>query len=422
MVNRIQVGIIGSNSSVSSQKIEDFAELLGTELINKGYRIICGGMGGVMESVCKGARKSLNYHEGDTIGILPSENIEDSNPYVDVVIATGIGYARNQILVASSEILIAIGGGAGTLSEITFAWQMNKPIISVDLEEGWSSRIAGDIIDHRQRRPVAYARDLDDVMAYISEVLPFNRPNSIPQNLLIADKYIVQKNFRNKSNREHYYVKNSETGQNFVLKSHLYKNDSDWKLFQNEISLMKKLNSSHVLEIVSDGEYVDSHEVRRLYSITPLCNLTLEDYDPINQPIEKVLDFYYNLLEAHVFLEDHKIIHRNLNLNNIFVNDKNNAPVLFDFYRSMNCKSMEEYEYNVKREDIYNSSKILIYLLTGEWLLKPTIIPDFTKYHKQTNIDFKSLRKLIFEMTDQNPDCRLGGFHEIMEEFGCIIN
>lgn len=422
MVNRIQVGIIGSNSSVSSQKIEEFAELLGTELINEGYRIICGGMGGVMESVCKGAKKSLNYHEGDTIGILPSENTKDSNPYVDVAIATGIGYARNQILVASSEILIAIGGGAGTLSEIAFAWQMNKPIISVDLEDGWSSRIAGDIIDHRQRRAVAYARDLDDVMAYLSEILPFKKPNPVPYNMQIADKYIVLENFRNKSNREHYYVKNSETGQNYVLKSHVYKNEIDWELFQQEISIMKKLQSDHVLEIVSDGEYLDSHDVRRLYSITPFHKFILKDYDPLNQPLEKVLNFYYNLLEAHVFLEDHKIIHRNLNLNNIFVNDKYNSPILFDFYRSMNCISNENYEYNVKREDIYNSSKILIFLLTGEWLLKPTIIPDFTKYHKQTNIDLRSIRKLIFEMTDQNPDCRPCGFHEIMEEFECIIN
>lgn len=170
MNQRIQVGVIGSNSSSSSRELEDFAKLLGTKLIDEGYRIICGGMGGVMESVSKGAHKSSNYREGDTVGILPTGNKDDSNQFIDICIATGFGYARNQIIVLSSDVVIAIGGGAGTLSEISFAWQMSKPIICVDIGEGWSSKLAGASLDSRLKKPISRARNIEEVFSHLEEL------------------------------------------------------------------------------------------------------------------------------------------------------------------------------------------------------------------------------------------------------------
>ncbi|RKX71024.1 TIGR00725 family protein, partial [candidate division WOR-3 bacterium] len=90
--------------------------------------LICGGMGGVMEAACKGAREA----GGLTIGILPGNSIESANPYVDIPIATGFGEARNVIITRTAQALIAIDGKYGTLSEIAFAIIFRKPVIGIN--------------------------------------------------------------------------------------------------------------------------------------------------------------------------------------------------------------------------------------------------------------------------------------------------
>ena len=72
------------------------------------------------------------------IGVLPGLIAADANPFVDVVVPTGMNYARNTILVAMADVVVAVGGGSGTLSEIALAWQHGKPIVTLDLGEGWS--------------------------------------------------------------------------------------------------------------------------------------------------------------------------------------------------------------------------------------------------------------------------------------------
>ncbi len=94
---------------------------------NKGV-VICGGLGGIMESVCKGA-KSKN---GLTVGILPGNDPNDSNDWVDIKIPTGIGYARNVLVVNASKVSIAISGAFGTLSEIGHALAENKKVIGLN--------------------------------------------------------------------------------------------------------------------------------------------------------------------------------------------------------------------------------------------------------------------------------------------------
>jgi uncharacterized protein (TIGR00725 family) len=91
---------------------------------NKGT-LICGGMGGVMEAACKGAHDK----DGVTVGIVPDTG--NGNSYLDVVIRTGFGHARNVLVVQSSDAVIAIGGGYGTLSEIAIALKLNKPVFGL---------------------------------------------------------------------------------------------------------------------------------------------------------------------------------------------------------------------------------------------------------------------------------------------------
>ena len=120
----MQVGVIGSGSCYDD--ICDVAFKIGHLLAEKGVVIINGGLGGVMEAVSRGA-KSRN---GFVVGVIPSKERRDANRYCDVVIATNMGHARNVVIVHSSDVLIAIGGGFGTLSEIAVALKEGKRVVA----------------------------------------------------------------------------------------------------------------------------------------------------------------------------------------------------------------------------------------------------------------------------------------------------
>lgn len=105
----------------------EMAEKVGRELAKKGAVLICGGEGGVMEAACRGAQSE----GGLTIGVLPGNSRRSANPHVLIPIVTGIGPARNVIVVKSAQAVIAIGGGYGTLSEISFALKNNIPVIGL---------------------------------------------------------------------------------------------------------------------------------------------------------------------------------------------------------------------------------------------------------------------------------------------------
>lgn len=120
------VGVIGANTC--DQRIYALAEKVGEELAKKKLAVICGGLGGVMEAVCKG-NKSYN---GTTIGILPGDHPEEANQYVDIAIPTGMGIARNIIIVRAARIIIAIDGKYGTLSELAYALQLGRPVIGLE--------------------------------------------------------------------------------------------------------------------------------------------------------------------------------------------------------------------------------------------------------------------------------------------------
>ncbi len=125
---------------------------LGKALVDNGYRVVSGGLGGAMEAVFKGAKASEKYREGDTLAIIPSFNPCDANDYADIVVPTGINVLRNGV-VTDFDAVVAIGGGAGTLSEMAFAWSHKRLLLAVTGVEGWSSKLAGQKLDHRVRYP-----------------------------------------------------------------------------------------------------------------------------------------------------------------------------------------------------------------------------------------------------------------------------
>lgn len=143
MPSRIISVIGGAESSFETLKL---AEDIGAEIAKRGITLACGGLMGVMEAACRGAKK----HDGVTIGILPSDFKQDANEYVDYAIPTGLGYTRNFLVVKTGDAVIAIDGSAGTLSEIAIAWFSDKPIVALASSGGWAEELAGKRIDNRR--------------------------------------------------------------------------------------------------------------------------------------------------------------------------------------------------------------------------------------------------------------------------------
>jgi uncharacterized protein (TIGR00725 family) len=120
------VSLIGGATCTPSQARD--AEEVGRLLADRGIILVCGGRTGVMEAACRGAAEV----GGTTIGILPGDSPSGGNPYLTVVLPTGLGHARNMLVVLAGEAVIAIGGGPGTLSEIGFALKINRRVIALD--------------------------------------------------------------------------------------------------------------------------------------------------------------------------------------------------------------------------------------------------------------------------------------------------
>ena len=123
---RMFVAVVGGRQC--SQEEAKLAEAVGVELAKRGVTLVCGGLGGVMEAACRGARSA----KGVTVGILPGSMRDEANPHVDIPVVTGMGEARNVIVVNTAQAVIAIGGKYGTLSEIAYALRNNVPVIGLN--------------------------------------------------------------------------------------------------------------------------------------------------------------------------------------------------------------------------------------------------------------------------------------------------
>lgn len=146
------VAVIGNKYVDEGSIRHQMAYEMGKSLVDNGYRVLTGGVNGVMKAAMEGARASKNYREGDTIAIIPSFDSEMANEYADVVIPTGLDAMRNAI-VANSYAVIGVGGGAGTLCEYAFAWSFKRLIIAFANTGGWSEKLAGTKIANDIRYP-----------------------------------------------------------------------------------------------------------------------------------------------------------------------------------------------------------------------------------------------------------------------------
>jgi len=164
------ISVIGA--SEIDKDIEEKAFQIGKLIAKNNYAVSCGGLSGVMEAVCRGAKEE----NGLTIGIIPYKEKSAANKYVDIAIPVPFSQARNIVVVLSGDACIAIAGKAGTLSEISFAWIYGKPIVALTSVEGWSSKIAGEQLDDRRTDKIYGAETPQEVVDKVIELLNSKKP------------------------------------------------------------------------------------------------------------------------------------------------------------------------------------------------------------------------------------------------------
>ena len=123
------VAVVGGGEA--DQATCALAQDLGRELARRGALVVCGGLGGVMEAACRGAREE----GGTTLALLPGDDRGAANPFVDVAVATGMGEARNALVARTADVVVAVAGEFGTLSEIALALRMGKPVVGLSTWE-----------------------------------------------------------------------------------------------------------------------------------------------------------------------------------------------------------------------------------------------------------------------------------------------
>lgn len=152
---RTQLLVIGSAADHCTEEARRLAYEVGAEAARHDMVIISGGLGGTMEAACKGAKDN----HGITVGIIPHDEMHHANPYCDVVIATGMGWARDFATAYSADAVIIIAGGAGALIETCVAYLKAKPVIAIEGSGGVADQVGGTYLDERENVRILSEKD-----------------------------------------------------------------------------------------------------------------------------------------------------------------------------------------------------------------------------------------------------------------------
>lgn len=180
MARKPNISVLGSYSA--SKDEFNLSYDLGKALANLDLNVISGGQKGVMLGLCKGIYENRDKNQSNfctIIGILPSEGFSEGNEFLDVAIPTGAGVLQNTIIPMSADIVVAIGGSAGTLAELSFAWQYKKPIGLLGAT-GWAKKLANQKLDDRREDNMVYFWTVSELFDWIKSTLILN--NRLPKD------------------------------------------------------------------------------------------------------------------------------------------------------------------------------------------------------------------------------------------------
>jgi hypothetical protein len=159
-----QASIAGDNDAPPQTLA--IAERVGKLLAERGYVLVSGGRGGVMEAAFRGAMSA----GGMTIGILPGPDAATANPWCTVVLPSNLGAARNVLVGLSGDLMVALGSSAGTLSEVCFAWVHGRPIYTIAGHSAFLDRLEGKPLDGRATSQIVVCKDVDELATRISQL------------------------------------------------------------------------------------------------------------------------------------------------------------------------------------------------------------------------------------------------------------
>jgi uncharacterized protein (TIGR00725 family) len=167
MARKLLIGVIGGGNQATEEGLH-MAEEVGFLIARADAVLVCGGLNGVMQAAAKGAKRG----GGLTLGILPTGNKADANPYIDIPVATAMSTARNLVIVRTADALIAINGSYGTMSEMAHAFDQGKPVFALNT---WPMEKAG--VEGSLFVPVGSPREaVDRALEYARKVLAAERP------------------------------------------------------------------------------------------------------------------------------------------------------------------------------------------------------------------------------------------------------
>ena len=161
----VRIGVIGQSGEIPAD-VEQLAVEIGHEVAKRGCVLLTGGTNGIMEAASRGAKEA----GGLVVGILPGDFAESGNSYIDIPITTGFGFDyRSLVLVHSSDCLIMVSGGNGTLGELSAAYLNRKPVISVETSGGWAAKIKevaydGIYLDTRKTIELSFAKTAEEAL------------------------------------------------------------------------------------------------------------------------------------------------------------------------------------------------------------------------------------------------------------------
>jgi uncharacterized protein (TIGR00725 family) len=179
MGRKLQISVIGFDAKLCTDKAYEAAYQVGSELAKKSAVLIDGGLLGVMEGACKGATEA----GGLCIGIIPSDDRAQANRFCTVVIPSGLGFARNFLVVNSADAIIIVGGGAGTLTEAAAAYGKGTPLIAVKGTGGVADEWAGKYFDGRRTLRVQGAKNPKEAVR-LALLAASRKPDDLPSKIL----------------------------------------------------------------------------------------------------------------------------------------------------------------------------------------------------------------------------------------------
>lgn len=261
------IAIIGNASIENDIEKQKISFELGKLIIDNGFVLATGGLGGVMEFASKGAKTSEKYTENSIIGVLPDYNSDNANKYIDIAIPTGFGLARNFMLISMANAVIAVGGGSGTLNEISASWQMNKLIIGLQVN-GWSEKLCGKALDERRNDIIYCAKNAKEAIEILNSKITdyqIRKFTGINKPRIKKDKaeQIITEHFKTKIKLK-FLGKGSE-GFVFTDESYVYKlidkAEQPLELYWTLLSLSETLQKETVIKAFPKFEvsFLDNH-------------------------------------------------------------------------------------------------------------------------------------------------------------------